>query len=132
MIDPNFQHVGPGKRHANAYRCSACGREIESDLPPAASNQPPGHPATVRARVLRQIGTWIQSGSIDRLPDEIEQQLDRCLTECRHFDGHVCTRLADDCDCWRRWIERLAVAACRHYRPPIDATEHRYPEGRLP
>ena len=70
----------------------------------------------IRQIVLKQLDSWVQRGGLKRSIGEIEARLDRCLADCKHFNGAVCTFRGSPCRLWQRWLETLALGNCLRWQ----------------
>jgi hypothetical protein len=106
------------------YECSDCNwiykhkadKQPHRNCPNSPDLNTPEHRETIKQRMLSGVEPTAA----------ITEQLDRCLTPCKEFNGQTCTWRGSACNKWQRWKEFLLLTAnpCRHFEASPEQTTH--------
>lgn len=113
------------------YQCPDCNwiYKRKADKPPRRNcpNSPdintPEHRETIKQRMLAELTPVIESRGAPQFSLAMStEQLERCLSPCKEFNGQTCTFRGSACKKWQRWKEFLLLTGnpCRYFEPSLD------------
>lgn len=126
MTDCPFQLVD------NRWQCPDCDwvyprfgprRSPRRNCPNSPDINTPEHREKIKQKMLADMQPIIASScSPESDLAGIVAQLDQCLTPCKKFNGHACTKNGSKCKYWQRWKEAVAfMSPCRYFEPNPEA-----------
>lgn len=115
------------------WKCTHCHRTYTNSGVPSQSVKPPfiacenapdlnsqEHRERTKQKMMGELQSVIDSSDVPQCDKAtISEQLDKCLTPCKEFNGRTCTLRGSDCKKWTRWKEFLACTGmpCRNFEP---------------